>query len=46
MGDPTSEGGIYFRRSDGSVGYRNVDQNINQEFPGILARDITVSDPS
>ena len=46
VGDPDSEGGIYFRKSDGSVGFRNVDQNINKTFPGIKATDLTVSDPA
>ncbi|MDZ8226799.1 MULTISPECIES: hypothetical protein [unclassified Nostoc] len=46
VGDPQSEGGIYFRKSDGSVGYRNVDQNINRTYPGIgKTTDLTVSDP-
>lgn len=46
VGDPQSEGGIYFRKSDGSVGFRNVDENINKTFPGITATDLTVSDPA
>ncbi len=44
VGDPTSEGGIYFRLADGSVGFRNVDQNVNVSFPGWYATDLTVSD--
>ncbi|MEQ9622306.1 hypothetical protein [Coleofasciculus chthonoplastes] len=46
VGDPQSEGGIYFRKSDDSVGFRNVDQNINKTFPGIVAKDLTISDPA
>lgn len=45
VGDPRSEGGIYFLKSDGTVGFRNVDENVNQTFPGILATELTVSDP-
>ncbi|WP_375500449.1 hypothetical protein, partial [uncultured Nostoc sp.] len=46
VGDPQSEGGIYFRKKDGTVGYRNVDQNINKTYPGSgKTTDLTVSDP-
>jgi hypothetical protein len=44
VGDPTSEGGIYFRLADGSVGFRNVDLNVNVMFPGWFATELTVSD--
>lgn len=44
VGDPTSEGGIYFRLTDGSIGFRNVDANVNVSFPGITATEFTVSD--
>ena len=46
VGDPQSEGGVYFRKADGSVGYREVDRNINKTFPGVVAGDLTVSDPA
>ena len=44
VGDPLSEGGIYFRNSDGSVGFRNVDANVNVSYPKVTATDLTVSD--
>ncbi|MEH2394406.1 MAG: hypothetical protein V7K21_23020 [Nostoc sp.] len=46
VGAPQSEGGIYFRKRDGTVGYRNVNQDINKTFPGIgKTTDLIVSDP-
>ncbi|NMO13274.1 hypothetical protein HPC49_02780 [Pyxidicoccus fallax] len=44
VGDPTSEGGIYFRNADGSIGYRNIDLNVDASFPGWNATELTVSD--
>jgi hypothetical protein len=44
VGDPTSEGGIYFRLADGSIGFRNVDQDVDASFLGMYATELTVSD--
>ncbi len=40
--DPTTEQACYYIDLNGNVHWRNVDQNINKDFPGITAKEISI----
>jgi len=40
--DPKTGQACYFVNPDGSVHWRNVDQNVNKDLPGISAKRISV----
>jgi len=40
--DPSTPSACYFINSDGSVHWRDVDGNVNESFPGITAKAISV----
>ncbi|MBR8835263.1 MAG: hypothetical protein DSM106950_14860 [Stigonema ocellatum SAG 48.90 = DSM 106950] len=40
--DPTTPSASYYIDPDGSVHWRNVDSDINEDFPGIKAKAISV----